>query len=122
MATLMPGSNRKRILRGFSSLIIAAVLVCAVLDFGGAGAVAIDVGYRDFSMSGAYEPTGQKPQSKLWFNDGIWWGILYNKASGVKRFEIYRFNWANDTWTTTGVMVDARPKSSADVLWTGTSL
>jgi hypothetical protein len=71
-------------------------------------------------MSGAYAPTGEKPQSKLWFNDGLWWGVLYNKVS--KHFEIYRFNWATDTWTTTSVMVDARPKSSADALWTGSKL
>lgn len=118
----LSGNYLKRISFGLFRLIIGAVLISGVLGFSRALAVAIDVGYKDFSMSGAYAPTGQKPQSKLWFNDGIWWGVMYNKASNSKHFEIYRFNWATDTWTTTGVMVDARRKSSADALWTGSKL
>lgn len=79
-----------------------------------------DVGFQDFNMSGASAPTGQKPQSKLWFNDGLWWGVLYNSSSA--HFEIYRFNWATQKWSTTGTMVDSRRRSSADALWTGTKL
>src|SRR2546427_6430026 len=37
----------------------------------------IDVGYRDFSCpKSPGRLTGEKPESKLWFNDGVWWGIL----------------------------------------------
>jgi hypothetical protein len=76
---------------------------------------ATEIGYKDFSFSGATEPTGQKPQSKLWFNDGIWWGVLYTRSKS--NFEIYRLNWATQTWSSTGVTVDDRQLSSADVLW-----
>jgi len=85
-----------------------------------ASAASGDVGFQDFSMSGASAPTGQKPQSKLWYNDGLWWGVLYNTSTS--HFEIYKFNWAAQTWSTTGVTVDSRRRSSADALWTGTKL
>ena len=122
MFTVTPKKYLKRRSFELSRLIIVAVLLNRALGFIPVQAEAIEVGYKDFSMSGATSPTGQKPQSKLWFNDGLWWGIMYNKASNSKHFEIYRFNWATDTWTTTGVMVDVRRKSSADALWTGSKL
>ena len=78
------------------------------------------VGYKDFLYTGATAPTGQKPQSKLWYNDGLWWGIIFNKTSG--KFEIYRLNWATQTWATTGTVVDSRSKSSADAMWDGSKL
>src|SRR5688572_26928326 len=42
-----------------------------------------DVGYRGlyFADSGVSAPSGMKPQSKLWFNDGFWWGALYERVS-----------------------------------------
>ncbi|HEU5103757.1 MAG TPA: hypothetical protein VFU22_32295, partial [Roseiflexaceae bacterium] len=30
-------------------------------------------GYSDFSHAGVGLPTADKPQSKLWYNDGRWW-------------------------------------------------
>ena len=35
-------------------------------------------GFRDFSWSAPSMngPTAHKPQSKLWFNDGAWWGYM----------------------------------------------
>jgi len=78
-------------------------------------------GYKDIPFSASVSaPTGQKPQSKLWYNDNTWWGVLYNDNSG--KFEIYSLNWATQTWVPTGTIVDDRPRSSADVLWTGTQL
>jgi hypothetical protein len=65
-------------------------------------------------------PTGQKPQSKLWINDGSWWGSLFNSNSG--RFEIYRFDWNSNQWVATNVAVDERPRSQMDVLWDGGKL
>jgi len=74
-----------------------------------------DVGYRDFSYSGVSAPTGQKPESKLWFNQDGWWGILW--SSSRKTFSIYRFDWAANAWSDTGTTVDGRNKSDADALW-----
>ncbi|MDQ3690407.1 MAG: DNRLRE domain-containing protein [Chloroflexota bacterium] len=84
-------------------------------------AAAADVGYRDFSYGTAVSaPTSDKPQSKLWFNDGSWWASLFNP--GTARYEIFRFNWAANTWATTGVPIDARRKAHMDVLWDGSHL
>ncbi len=79
-----------------------------------------DVGYKDFTYTSNIASTGEKPQSKLWYNDGLWWGVLYNFSA--TRFEIYRFDWITQGWSTTGTRVDLRQWSSADVLWTGTKL
>ena len=85
-----------------------------------AAEAATNAGTKDFSYSGVTAPTGQKPQSKLWFNDGLWWGSLYNRST--RRYEIYRFDWAADSWSSTGTAIDTRSKSSADALWDGTRL
>src|SRR5438874_3312667 len=71
-----------------------------------------NVGYRDVSYSGTSAPTADKPQSKLWVNDGSWWGSLFN--STTRKFQIYGFNWATNTWRDTGTVIDERPTSSAD--------
>jgi hypothetical protein len=74
-------------------------------------------GYLDFSYGTTVkeEPTAEKPESKLWWHDGYWWGILYNPAQGAYR--IYRLNWGTQTWEDTSVAVDGREDSRADVLW-----
>jgi len=60
-------------------------------------------------------PTAAKTQSKLWFNDGVWWGILFNGFS--EEYHIYRYDRTEDTWKDTGILVDARNTSRADALW-----
>ncbi|TCJ15479.1 hypothetical protein E0L93_12895 [Rubrobacter taiwanensis] len=85
-----------------------------------------DVGYRDFSFSAdgvtpaGYGPTGAKPQSKLWFNDGVWWSVLFNRAA--EEYRIYRYNKYTRTWRDTGTVVDRRNRSMADTLWDGVYL
>ena len=92
---------------------IVAALVVPPLGPGGAAQAATDVGYRDFSYSGVTAPTGQKPESKLWYTaDGTWWGSLFNATT--KRFEIYKFSRATQTWSATGVVVDERRQTEAD--------
>jgi hypothetical protein len=60
-------------------------------------------------------PTASKTQSKLWFNDGAWWGILFDLSS--EEYHIYRYDRTEDDWKDTGVLVDARNTSRADALW-----
>ena len=74
-------------------------------------------GYLDFSYGDVITaaPTGEKPESKLWWNDGIWWGILWNASENTYR--IYELDWEAQTWADTGVDADSRPQSKADVLW-----
>lgn len=81
----------------------------------------VEAGYRDFSYSSSISaPTGDKPQSKLWHNDGSWWGVLYNATT--KNWEVFRFDRASQTWTTTGTAVESRKPVQADVLWSGGKL
>jgi hypothetical protein len=82
----------------------------------------VTVGYGDFHFGTTVsaEPTSDKPQSKLWWNDGWWWGSLWNPAAN--RYEIHRFDVATQSWTATGTALDSRPGSRADALWDGARL
>jgi hypothetical protein len=83
---------------------------------GSQSATSGDVGFRDFSFgtTGNSAPTGEKPECKLWWNDGSWWGDLYNDAAGDNH--IYRLDLSTQTWVDTGTLLDPRV-SKADVLW-----
>jgi len=80
-----------------------------------------NVGYVDFGFGSApgSAPTADKPQSKLWFNDGAWWAVMFK--TGDNKYHIYRLIWP-DQWADTGALVDDRPLSHADCLWDGTHL
>jgi PKD repeat protein len=79
------------------------------------------VGYRDMSTSGTGgAASGEKPTSKIWFNDGFWWGVLFDGVS--QTYHIFRLDRSTQVWVDTGVRVDDRPKSRADVLWDGQAL
>ena len=65
-------------------------------------------------------PTAAKTQSKLWFNDGTWWGIFFDGSS--EEHHIYRYDRTKDAWSDTGTLVDARNTFRADVLWDGPHL
>jgi hypothetical protein len=103
--------SRARVAAG---AVIAAVLLATTATSAGAA------GFQDFSYAGVVAPTADKPQSKLWVNDGVWWASLWNTARS--RHEIYRLDWATQTWASTGVPIDARRTSTSDILWDGTHL
>ena len=65
-------------------------------------------------------PTGEKPQSKLWYTDGRWWGDLFNNTDG--KYHIYWLDIGTQTWKDTGTILDPRPQTKADTLWAGTRL
>src|SRR3954454_21493812 len=65
-------------------------------------------------------PTAAKTQSKLWFNDGVWWGILFDGSS--EAYHIYRYDGARGGWNDKRTLVDARNISRADALWDGPHL
>jgi len=82
--------------------------------------VAVEVGYRDCNYPSGVgsnsEVTAEKPESKLWWNDGYWWASMWSgNTSGA--YHIYRLNWATQTWIDTGVPLDTRIGTKADVLW-----
>ncbi|GGI75612.1 CBM96 family carbohydrate-binding protein [Pseudarthrobacter scleromae] len=88
---------------------------------GGASAAEGDVGVEGPSHSGTGTPTGTKrATSALWFNDGLWWGNLWDTASSD--FHIFRFNAATSAWVDTGVATDTRSNTHHDVLWDGATL
>lgn len=76
-----------------------------------------DVGFLDFSYGSetARDVTGEKPESKLWWNDGFWWASMFNATA--LEYRIYRLHWPTQTWEDTGVALDPRPTSKADVMW-----
>jgi PKD repeat protein len=109
-------SRRTTLGRAAALLCVAAALVPTT----GAAAEG-DVGYRGLHFSGTgTEVTGAKPESKLWWNDGHWWGVLWNEVEGDNF--IYKLNLATQTWTSTGVVVDTRSGTRSDALWDGTKL
>ncbi len=66
------------------------------------------------------KPTASKPESKLWYVDGIWWATLSNRTAPGHR--IHRLDRGTQTWIDTGVLVDERSLSRQDVLWDGQAL
>lgn len=71
------------------------------------------------------EPTGKGAESKLWFHDGYWWGVLFSPSQSA--FTIHRLDRASHDWVNTSVVVDTRitdannRASRADVLWDAAS-
>lgn len=73
-----------------------------------------------YDTSRIHRPTADKPQSKLWFNDGIWWAVLIDSVG--REYGIERLDWATQRWTDTGTVVDERPSAHVDALWDGRHL
>ena len=67
-------------------------------------------------------PTLAGPESKLWFKDGRWWGVLWDKTSGSHH--IFWLNRSTSThhWVDTGVPVDGRNTVRVDALSAGPKL
>jgi hypothetical protein len=117
-----PGRSRLRGSRnlGLTALLAALLLALTALVVP-VTAAAADVGVQDFSHTGTGTPTGTKRQTNaLWFNDGIWWGNLWDTASSD--FHIFRFNAATNSWVNTGVATETQANTHHDVLWDGTTL
>jgi PKD repeat protein len=81
-----------------------------------------DVGYRGATTTGisGSAPTGAKPESKLWWNDGSWWAVMWDTASGSN--QIFKLDQGTQTWAATGVRVDGRSSVRSDALWDGSKL
>lgn len=108
-----------------AALAVAVVVLLSVIGVTGAAPPVAadpgDIGWEGPSFQGASgSPSGSKPQSKVWFNDGRWWGVLWDTASAD--FHIWRFDAATRTWVDTGTVVDTRTNSRSDALWTGQHL
>lgn len=85
-----------------------------------------NVGYEGprYEPPGQLSPTSEKPQSKLWYHDGSWWGSLFvpGDPSTAQEYRIHRLDPQTHSWVDTGTRIDERNSSEADVLWDGTHL
>jgi hypothetical protein len=125
MSTLIYSVHKRRPWINFWFLIVIGSLLVGTLGTPIARASdPIEVGYRDFSYpsgtGGNSEPTGEKPESKLWWNDGFWWGSLWSSAGNA--YHIYRLDLATQDWVDTETAIDDRSDSRADMLWDGQHL
>ena len=107
-------------LRARLSVVLLAGLLAAFALPAQATAQAGDIGFQGPSSVGSGSaPTGSKPESKLWWNDGSWWASMWDTASAD--FHIFKLNTGTQTWSDTGVAIDDRSGTRADVLWDGGS-
>ncbi len=109
--------NNKLIVNVFFSIVLCSTLAAQTSD-------PVDVGYRDFSFpsnTGANsEPTAEKPESKLWWNDGFWWASMWSTSGNTYR--IHRLEVPTQSWIDTGIDLDPRKDTKADALWDGQRL
>ncbi len=97
-------------------LIMAASLGAALTIH---AATPVTAGYRDHlygnpDVAGGDDVTAPRNQSKLWFHDGTWFALMLDNFT--ETYRIYKFNMTTQDWTSTGVAVDPRNRSHADVL------
>ncbi|MDQ4075170.1 MAG: hypothetical protein M3220_02865 [Chloroflexota bacterium] len=89
-----------------------------------AAADPVDDGYRGFQFphgaGGDSAPTGEKPESKVWWHDGVWWGSLYRE--GDDAYYIYKLDLTTQEWLKTDTQLDDRLATKADTLWDGEHL
>ena len=110
----------KKPLRWLSHLLALSIVAAGGLVGAAGPAQAATVGTPSIAYSGVSNPpTADKPQSKLWWNDGSWWANMWKTGSG---WSIYRLDRGTDTWVDTGVRSDSRASTSSDTLWDGTHL
>lgn len=111
--------GRRFVRRSLAFVVLAVALLVGAATSTSAGVG--DVGYEGLSFSGTSTPTGQKrAESILWWNDGSWWASMWDTVSSD--FEIFKLDTSTQQWSSTGVTLDARPNTHADVLWDGTKL
>lgn len=110
----------KKTVRLLTHLVVLSVAVAGGLLGVNSAALAATVGTPSLTYSGVSNPpTADKPQSKLWWNDGSWWANMWKTGSG---WSIYRLDRRAAAWVDTGVRTDPRASTSSDTLWDGKHL
>ena len=108
--------------RAFVAALLGALLLSLLATIRPTSAAPADVGFKDHSYDApsVSGPTKDKPQSKVWFADGSWWGGLF--VTGSNDYRIHKYNATSHTWAATSTVVDARNGSQGDYLWDGSAL
>ncbi|HEY8702437.1 MAG TPA: hypothetical protein VIM08_15965, partial [Arthrobacter sp.] len=103
-----------------SVLILAAFVAATGIPASSTAEAANTYGHPSISYAGVGKPpTSDKPQSKLWWNDGSWWADMWTTGSG---WHIYRLDRSSEAWVDTGLLNDSRTNTLADTLWDGSHL
>lgn len=100
---------------GVSRLAAVAAVAAALAGFGAAEAAAADAGYVGPAYGSYSSPTGEKPESKLWFADGTWWADMWDPVA-ADHF-VHRLDVGTQTWSKTATRLDDRSSTKADILW-----
>ncbi len=112
------GTPRAASLGLLSALVLIVGLLMVPVT---ASADAGDTGTPGPLHTGTGTPTGTKrAESVLWFNNGSWWGNLWDTTT--KDFHIFKYSGGSQTWTDTGVATEPQAATHHDVLWDGTTL
>lgn len=115
---------QRQALRRLKVLLAGAVVWCSLFLAVAGSAVHSEIsaqgssiGYvgHSYLASGEDAPTGEKAESKLWWNDCAWWASMFNEDT--RAYHIYRLNSDTQVWEDTGTLIDERNASRADVLW-----
>ncbi len=110
--------------RRFVRPVVAAALIGLLAASAAIASTPVTDGYRDQAYGGgAFRPTGDKPQSKLWYTNGHWFAGMFlfrSSAPGItpkSEYRIYRLDEVAHDWVDTGTVVDTRDKTHGDYLW-----
>ena len=114
---------RRALFTRFASLLTAAVLVAAGMTMAPVAQAATgDVGTTGPGYpSWVVSPTSEKPESKLWYNDGRWWAAMVNSAGAWRIYYLDRAS-GPESWVDAGTAIDSRSNTSTDTMWVNDKL
>lgn len=103
-------SHRSGSVRRAAVVLLAALVLSAVVA--PPAAAATPVTYQGPLYAAGGSPSADKPQSKLWRQDGSWWALMRNPGNRVTVHELL----PDQRWRDTGTVVDDRGSSAGDAL------
>lgn len=111
-----PTTRRARGWTSRGAVLLVAVLGAALLPpVTAQAAVGVPVTYAGPTYDTSVKrPSENKPQSKLWYTAGAWWGLLVSPTDD--RVHIQEL-MPDNTWRDTGVLVDSRLNATGDAHW-----
>jgi hypothetical protein len=113
----LQGLRSRRVIAAWVTSLFALSLVIGAVS----ASTVVTNGYRDHTYGGgAFRPTSDKSQSKLWYTDGSWYAgmFLYRGTAPLKsEYHIWRLDRTTHSWVDTGTLIDSRDQSHGDYFW-----
>lgn len=108
--------------RKWLTTIAISGLAASAIGWSAAGADVGDIGYEGPSSVGVgpSHPSAEKPESKLWFAYGSWWGAIWSTSR--VQYTIHRLDLTSHDWIDTGVTLETDKNNRLDSLFDGTKL